>query len=333
MAGQLIDGYWRHEANFPTDAKGAFDRPESDFRNWITPDGAPGPSGEGGFEAEPGRYHLYVSYACPWASRALVFRALKGLEEMVGLSVVDPLMLENGWEFSEKPGCIPDTVNGFTYLHQLYTKAEPGVSCRAVVPVLWDKARSTIVSNESSEIIRMFNSAFDGCGARPGDYYPKALRAEIDAVNDRVYRTVNNGVYRAGFARSQNAYEKAFGELFDTLDWLDSRLGRQRYLAGGRITEADWRLFTTLVRFDLVYHTHFKCNRRRLVDYPSLWAYTRELYQVPGIAGTVNFDHIRRHYYVSQPQVNPSRIVAVGPDLDFAAPHGRERIGTPQAAQ
>jgi glutathionyl-hydroquinone reductase len=324
--GLLIDGVW-HDRWYDTGSTGGrFVRKDSRFRNWVTADGAPGPSGEGGFKAEPGRYHLYVSLACPWAHRTLIFRRLKGLEGMIGVSVVHWHMGEQGWSFEEAPGATGDRLHGSRYLHEVYTRAEPGYTGRVTVPVLWDQRRGTIVSNESSEIIRMLNSAFDGVGAKPGDYYPAALRAEIDRVNERVYATVNNGVYRAGFATTQEAYDEAVTELFASLDWLEDRLSRQRYLAGGRVTEADWRLFTTLLRFDPVYHGHFKCNLRRLVDYPNLWAYARELYQWPGVAGTVNLEHIKRHYYGSHRTVNPTGIVPKGPLLDLDAPHGRERL-------
>ncbi|MBD0271275.1 MAG: glutathione S-transferase family protein, partial [Acetobacteraceae bacterium] len=287
----------------------------------------PGPTGRGGFAAEPGRYHLYVSLACPWAHRALIMRALKGLEEAIGVSVVHWLMREDGWTFAEGPGTVPDTVNRAAFLHQVYTAADPRYTGRATVPVLWDKRNGTIVSNESSEIIRMLNSAFDGVGAKPGDHYPEPLRAEIDAINARVYDTVNNGVYKAGFATTQAAYEEAVRPLFETLEWLDARLARRRFLMGDALTEADIRLWTTLVRFDAVYAGHFKCNIRRLVDLPNLWAYARDIHQLPGVAGTVNFEHIKRHYYESHRGVNPTGIVPLGPVLDFAAPHGREELG------
>jgi len=326
--GLLIEGVW-HDQGYETQRKGGrFVRRDSRFRSWVTPDGAAGPSGGGGFAAEPGRYHLYVSLACPWAHRTLIFRALKGLEDAVGVSVVNWLMAENGWTFAPGPGVVPDALYGAQYLHELYRKADPRFSGRVTVPVLWDRQNATIVNNESSEIIRMLNSAFDGLGAKPDDYYPQALREEIDAVNARVYDTLNNGVYKSGFATTQAAYEEAVRPLFDTLDWLDERLSRQRYLCGDRITEADWRLFTTLVRFDCVYHGHFKCNIRRIIDYPHLWAYARELYQWPKIAGTVNFDHIKRHYYQSHRAINPTGIVPVGPAIDFMAPHGRGGQGT-----
>ncbi|NEP19728.1 MAG: glutathione S-transferase family protein [Leptolyngbya sp. SIO4C1] len=321
--GLLIDGVW-HDRWYDTESNdGKFKRETSSFRNWVTADGSAGPEGKDGFKAEPGRYHLYVSYACPWAHRTLIFRALKGLEEMIDLSVVNWLMGENGWSFEPGPGVIPDPIHQADYLREIYVKADPAYTGRVTVPILWDKATHTIVNNESSEIIRMFNSAFDQVGATAGDYCPEELRDEIDAVNDRVYHTVNNGVYKAGFATTQEAYEEAVMPLFESLDWLEDRLANQRYVAGDRITEADWRLFTTLLRFDPVYHGHFKCNIRRLIDYPNLWAYTRELYQMPKVAETIHFDHIKHHYYESHPQVNPTGVVPAGPKLDFSEPHGR----------
>jgi len=306
---------------------GEFVRAVSGFRNWVTPDGEAGPSGKGGFAAEPGRYHLYVSYACPWAHRTLIVRALKKLEDVISVSVVHPLMPEESWVFGEYPGATEDHLYQSGYLYELYRKADPNFDGLVTVPVLWDKQRETIVNNESSEIIRMLNSGFDQFADATVDLYPEDLREAIDAINEPIYANVNNGVYRAGFARSQGAYERAFEKLFDTLDSLEARLAQQRYLVGDRITEADWRLFTTLVRFDPVYHGHFKTNKRRLVDYPNLWAYTRELYQLPGIAETVNMDHIKTHYYASHGWVNPSRIVPAGPEIDFDEPHGRETIG------
>ena len=316
--GLLVDGVWHDKWYDTAESGGRFVRTESQFRHWVTADGAPGPNGDGGFPAEPGRYHLYVSLACPWAHRALIFRSLKGLEEMITLSVVHWLMRDEGWTFADGPGVVPDTVNGAERLHEVYVEAQPGYSGRVTVPVLWDRKRGTIVNNESSEIIRMLNSAFDGVGAKPGDYYPVALRPEIEAANDRVYATLNNGVYRAGFATSQEAYEEAVNPLFDTLDWLEARLSDGRpYLLGETLTEADWRLFTTLIRFDPVYVGHFKCNRRRIADYPHLSAYTKRLYEHPGVAGTVDFDHIKRHYYESHRHINPTGIVPVGPDLPF----------------
>jgi putative glutathione S-transferase len=324
--GQLVDGHWQEGGVGSTSADGRFVRPQSGFRNWVTADGAPGPTGRGGFAAEPGRYHLYVSYACPWAHRTLIFRSLKGLERVISVSVVHWFLGPEGWTFNPGPGVVADAINGAHCLYEIYTKADPRFTGRVTVPVLWDKATETIVNNESSEIIRMLGSAFDGICAKPGDYYPKALRPNIDAFNARIYETVNNGVYRAGFASSQEAYEEAVVPLFETLDWLDDHLSRRRYLCGAAITEADWRLFTTLIRFDPVYVGHFKCNLKRLVDYPNLSAYVRELYQRPGVRETVNFDHIKRHYYGSHERINPTRIVPVGPILDFDAPHGRERI-------
>jgi putative glutathione S-transferase len=324
--GVLVDGVWHDKWYDTRGTGGRFVRTDSSFRNWITADGSAGPSGRGGFKAEPGRYHLYVSLACPWACRALILRALKGLDGMIGLSVTHWLMAENGWTFGPGEGVVPDTVTGVSYIHQLYTKADATYSGRATVPILWDKQRGTIVNNESSEIIRMFNSAFDGVGAEPGDYYPEALHAEIDALNARVYATVNNGVYKTGFATKQAAYEAAVGPLFATLDWLDERLQDRRFLLGGEPTEADWRLFTTLIRFDPVYVGHFKCNIRRLVDYPNLFAYTRDLYQWPRVRGTVNFQHIKRHYYMSHTSINPTGIVPMGPQIDFDAPHGRDKF-------
>ncbi|MGY6570375.1 MAG: glutathione S-transferase family protein [Salinarimonas sp.] len=325
--GLLVDGHWQDRWYDTESTGGRFQRQESQFRNWVTPDGSPGPSGEGGFKAEPGRYHLYVSLACPWAHRTLIFRKLKGLEQMISLSVVHWAMLDEGWTFQEGEGVIPDTVNNARVMHEVYTTADPVYTGRVTVPVLWDKQRETIVSNESAEIIRMLNSAFDGVGATPGDYYPQALREEIDAINARVYDTVNNGVYKSGFATTQEAYEEAVKPLFATLDDLDARLATKRYLTGDTITEADWRLFTTLVRFDAVYVGHFKCNLRRIVDYPHLSGYLRELYQWPGVRETVNFTHIKNHYYYSHDTINPHRVVPLGPVLDLDAPHGREAIG------
>lgn len=324
--GLLVDGQWHDQWYDTKKTAGRFQRSEAQFRNWVTADGAPGPSGRGGFSAEAGRYHLYVSLACPWAHRTLIFRALKGLSDMIGVSVVHPFMGDQGWTFATGPGVVADAVNGADLLHQVYTRAAADYSGRVTVPVLWDKSQNTIVTNESSEIIRMFNSAFDGVGALKGDYYPEALRSQIDEINERVYHTVNNGVYRAGFATTQEAYEEAVVELFDTLDFLEARLSQQRYLVGDRLTEADWRLFTTLVRFDPVYVGHFKCNTRRIIDYPNLWGLTRELYQVPGVAETVDMKHIKDHYYGSHTSINPTRIVPVGPEIDFLAPHDRARL-------
>ncbi len=322
--GLLIDGRWSDQWYDTKDSGGAFKRDTAKFRNWVTADGAPGPTGRGGFRAESGRYHLYVSYACPWAHRALIFRALKGLTDHITVSAVHPDMLANGWEFrTDFDGATGDALFGSDYLHQVYTRAEPAASGRVTVPVLWDRETGRIVSNESSEIIRMMNAAFDGLTGNTEDYWPEDLRAEIEPVNARIYDTLNNGVYKAGFATTQVAYDAAVGPLFDTLDWLEARLATHRWLMGDRLTEADWRLFTALVRFDAVYHGHFKCNRARIVDYPNLWAYTRALYQHPGVAPTVRMDHIVRHYHYSHETINPHRIVPVGPRLDFTAPHGR----------
>lgn len=324
--GLLVDGRWQDKWYDTKATGGTFERSASKFRNWVTADGSAGPTGDGGFKAEPGRYHLYVSLACPWAHRTLIFRALKRLEDAISVSIVHHFMGEQGWTFLAKDGATGDTLYGLDYLHQVYTKADPAYSGRVTVPVLWDKQRETIVNNESSEIIRMLNSAFDEWGDATLDLYPEALRSEIDAVNATVYPNVNNGVYRAGFATTQSAYEEAFAQLFQTLDGLDERLSRQRYLAGNRLTEADWRLFTTLVRFDAVYVGHFKCNLKRIADYPNLSNYLRELYQVPGVAGTVNLHHIKHHYYGSHRAINPTGIVPVGPALDFDAPHDRGRL-------
>ena len=324
--GLLVDGEWRDQWYDTKATGGRFKRDTSRFRNWITGDGRAGPSGASGFQAEAGRYHLYVSYACPWAHRTLIFRRLKGLEDMIPVSVVHWYMAENGWTFAEGDGVVADPIHDADYMYQVYQAADSSYTGRVTVPVLWDRNKNTIVSNESADIIRMFNSAFDGIGATEGDYYPEDLREEIDEINARVYTTVNNGVYKAGFATTQEAYEEAVEPLFESLDWLDGRLSTQRYLLGDRITEADWRLFTTLLRFDPVYVGHFKCNRRRIVDYPNLWPYVRDLYQVPGVAGTVHMDHIKSHYYMSHETINPTRIVPVGPDIDFSEPHGREGL-------
>ena len=322
--GQLVDGKW-HDTWYDTSKTGgAFKRSTAGFRNWVTPDGSAAPSGSGGFKAESGRYHLYVSLACPWAHRTLIFRALKGLTDHIDISVVHPDMLTDGWTFaSDYPGATGDRLFGLPFLRDIYTRTDPKVSGRVTVPILYDTQRETIVSNESSEIIRMFNGAFDDITGNRDDYWPEALRDDIETVNERVYDTVNNGVYKAGFATTQAAYDAAVVPLFETLDWLEDHLNTNRYLMGDRLTEADWRLFPTLVRFDSVYPLHFKCNRKRIVDYPNLWAYTRELYQVPGVAGTVNLDHIVRHYHYSHETINPYRIIPINPVLDFLAPHRR----------
>jgi putative glutathione S-transferase len=322
--GLLVDGEW-HDVWYDTKSSGGkFVRSAAQFRNWITPTGEAGPSGSDGFKAESGRYHLYVSLACPWAHRTLIFRSLKGLNEHVTVDVVHPDMLASGWEFgTDYPGATRDSLFSHSFAHQIYTQADPTYSGRVTVPILWDKERGTIVSNESSEIIRMFNSAFDGITGNTLDFWPKAQRDEIEEVNERIYDTLNNGVYKCGFATTQAAYDAAIDPLFETLDWLDACLSTQRYLMGDTQTEADWRLFTTLVRFDPVYYAHFKCSKKRLIDYPNLWAYTRDLYQTPGVAETVNFDHIRRHYFYSHTSINPTQIVPSEPILDFNAPHGR----------
>ncbi|MCB1471104.1 MAG: glutathione S-transferase family protein [Rhizobiaceae bacterium] len=326
--GLLVDGKWQDKWYDTKSTGGKFERSASRFRNWVTRDGSAGPSGENGFKAEAGRYHLYVSLACPWAHRTLIFRKLKKLEDVITVSIVHHHMGENGWTFLEEDGATGDTLYGLKFLHQIYTKADPAYSGRVTVPVLWDKQRETVVSNESAEIIRMLNSAFDEFGDARVDFYPNALRDDIDEINDLVYANVNNGVYRAGFATKQSAYEEAFTSLFETLDKLEDRLSGHKYLTGPRITEADWRLFTTLVRFDPVYVGHFKCNLRRIADYPNLSNYLRDLFQVPGVSETVNLLHIKHHYYGSHPTINPTGIVPVGPEIDFSLPHDRARFDT-----
>jgi len=325
MMGLLIEGEWRDQWYDTKSTGGAFKRQEAQFRNWVTPDGAPGQTGEGGFAAESGRYHLYVSHACPWANRTMIFRSLKGLEDHIGVSVVHPDMLGDGWTFdTDFDGATGDRLFGSDYMRDIYLRADPEVTTRVTVPVLWDTKTGRIVSNESAEIIRMFNSAFDGITGNTLDFHPEDLRPRIDEINARVYSDINNGVYKSGFATTQDAYDEAVHALFDALDWVEGILAENRYLTGGRITEADWRLFTTLVRFDSVYHLHFKCNRRRVIDYPNLWAYTRELYQWPGVAKTVHLDHIVRHYHYSHDSINPHRIIPINPEIDWWAPHGRE---------
>jgi putative glutathione S-transferase len=318
VKGKLQDDWYESETE-----SGEFIRQDSQFRNWITPNGQPGPTGEGGFVAEPDRYHLYVSYACPWAHRTLIVRKLKKLEGIVSVNVVHPNMGSKGWDFGDYPGATGDTLYHFKYLHEAYALAQPDYSGIVTVPVLWDKQRHTIVNNESSEIIRMFNQAFDQWGDARLDLYPEPLRADIDAINALVYDNINNGVYRVGFARNQRAYEHAFDVLFAALDEIEARLAVHRYLVGQQITEADWRLFVTLIRFDAVYVGHFKCNLRRIADYPNLSNYLRELYQMPGIAETVNFSHIKQHYYYSHTDINPTRIVPKGPELDLESAHNR----------
>ena len=324
--GLLINGHW-HDQWYDTKATGGeFKRSDAVFRNWITTDGSAGSSGVGGFKAEAGRYHLYVSLACPWAHRTLIYRELKGLQKMIGVSIVSPHMLEQGWTFhaDHSDDLVGDPLYGFNYAHELYTKAMAAYTGRVTVPILWDKQQGTIVSNESAEIIRMFNSAFDSIGAKTLDLYPEALQDDIDNWNDFIYANINNGVYRAGFASTQVAYADAFEQLFSALDKVEEQLSQQRYLTGATITEADWRLFTTLVRFDAVYVGHFKCNRKRIVDMPNLWGYLKELYQQPGVADTVNMEHIKTHYYASHATINPTGVVPLGPELDFMATHGRD---------
>ena len=324
--GLLVNGNWQDRWYDTTSTDGRFKRQEQAFRNWITPDGVPGPMGAGGYAAATDRYHLSVGLACPWAHRTLILRALKGLDAMLPVSVVHWYMAESGWTFTAGDGVIADPVNDAEFLHQVYTAADPAFTGRVTVPVLWDKATGAIVNNESSEIIRILNSSFDELGALPGDYYPEAYRSEIDAINARVYSTLNNGVYKSGFATTQAAYEENVYPLFETLDWLEGILRERRYLVGEDFTEADIRLFTTLIRFDAVYVSHFKCNLRRLVDYPNLWAYTREIYQHPKIRPTVNFEHIKKHYFVSHTAVNPTGIVPAGPALDYDRAHDRSRL-------
>ncbi len=324
--GLLVDGVWQDEQHSTRTPGGRFVRPTTRFRNWVTQDGSPSPTGVGGFAAARGRYHLYVALPCPWAHRTVIMRMLKGLEDVVSMSVLEPLYGPHGWRFGTSPGTSPDSMNGASELAEIYLRADPRYTGRVSVPALWDKERRTIVNNESAEIIRMLNGAFGRFTNVRTDYYPPALREEIDRVNALVYENVNNGVYRAGFATAQEAYEEAFHAVFGALDELERRLSRQRYLVGRDITEADWRLFTTLVRFDAVYYSHFKCNLRRIIDYPNLSNYLRDLYQQGGVAATVNMDHIKRHYYGSQRHVNPTGIVPLGPQLDFSAPHDRGRF-------
>ena len=322
--GHLDKGTWTTVSIDASAEDGAFKRAQSQFRNWVTPDGQPGPTGKGGFTPDSGRYHLYVSYACPWAHRTLIFRQLKDLADHVSVSAVHPDMLDRGWTFrTDDHGAAGDHLFGSSFLHEIYTRADPFYSGRVTVPILWDKKTNSIVSNESSEIIRMLNSAFNGITGNTDDYWPEHLRDDIEALNDRIYDTVNNGVYKSGFATSQQAYEDGVNPLFDSLDWIEDILSKNRYLSGDHLTEADWRLWTTLARFDLVYHGHFKCNRKKLIEYPNIWAYTRELYQIPGVAETTHFDHITHHYHYSHDMINPNRIIPTGPDLDWNEPHGR----------
>jgi putative glutathione S-transferase len=324
--GLLQNGQWVDQWYDTKSSGGRFVRIAPQFRNWVTADGSAGPSGASGFKAEAGRYHLYVSLACPWAHRTIIFRTLKGLEEMISVSIVHWYMAENGWTFQSGDGVVADPENNADFMYQVYTAAKSDYSGRVTVPVLWDRQTKTIVNNESSEIIRMFNTAFDGVGATAGDYYSGSLRAEIDTLNARIYDTVNNGVYKAGFATTQEAYDEAVAPLFDTLDFLEERLSTQRYLTGSTITEADWRLFTTLVRFDPVYVGHFKCNIRRIADYEHLSGYIRDLYQQPGVAATVDMQHIKNHYYASHESINPSRVIPMGPAIDYGSPHTRMKL-------
>lgn len=319
--GLLVDGKWQDKWYDTSKNGGKFERQASKFRDNVSNDE------DAKYPVESGRYHLYVSLACPWAHRALIFRKLKGLEEHIDVSVVHPEMLDNGWEFKEYPGSTGDKLYGFDYTHQIYTKAKPEITTRVTVPILWDKQTETIVNNESAEIIRIFNSGFNALTSNDDDYYPEAFRQEIDDINEMVYHDINNGVYKAGFATTQKAYEEAVNALFHALDIVEERLSKQRYLVGSNITEADWRLFTTLIRFDAVYHGHFKCNKKQIADYPNIYGYMKELYQVPGVAETVNFDHIKRHYYFSHTMINPTQIIPVGPEQDLMSPHGRENIG------
>jgi putative glutathione S-transferase len=324
--GLLVEGKWHTDWYDTESTGGRFERKDASFRNWITAGGEPGPTGKGGFKAESGRYHLYISLACPWAHRTLIFRVLKGLEAMISVSVVNSFMGDEGWTFSPGHGVVEDTVNGKNRLHEVYSLAMPDYTGRVTVPVLWDKQQHTIVSNESADIIRMFNSAFDQVGAKPGDFYPEEKREQIDAINELVYNGFNNGVYRAGFATEQQAYDEAVADVFNVLDQVEQKLTTQRYLAGDQLTEADWRMFTTLVRFDAVYVGHFKCNKKRIVDYPVLSNYLRELYQHPGIAETVDIDYIKAHYYGSHETINPTRIIPLGPELNFNQTHDRASI-------
>ena len=325
--GHLQDGEWVTESLKSKEKDGTFKRPDTIFRNWITADGSAGPTGSGGYKAEAGRYHLYLAWACPWAHRTLLFRKLKGLDDLISVSFVHPDMMDKGWTFAtDFPGSDGDPLFGKEYAYEIYQKADPKVTCRVTVPILWDKQTDTIVSNESSEIIRMFNSAFNDLTGNTDDYWPEDLREAIEPVNARIYDTLNNGVYRSGFSTTQSAYDAAVTALFDTMEWLEERLSSNLYLMGDRLTEADWRLFPTLYRFDSVYHLHFKCNRKRVIDYPNLWAYTRELYQMPGISETVNMPQVVRHYHYSHESVNPHRIIPINPILDWDEPHGRDQL-------
>ena len=324
--GLLVDGKWVDQWYDTKKSGGKFVRSVAQLRNWITADGSAGPSGEAGFKAESGRYHLYISNACPWAHRTMIFRELKGLTDHISVDIVHPDMLENGWHFEHHQDAKGDSLFGSDFMHQIYTQSIPDYTGRVTVPVLWDKEQNKIVSNESSEIIRMFNSAFDGITGNSDDFWPTDMRDAIEDVNDPIYHNINNGVYKSGFATSQSAYDEAVQALFDQMEKVETRLADNRYLMGEKVTEADWRLFTTLVRFDCVYHLHFKCNRRRLIDYPNLWGYARELYQWPGVAKTLNFDHIIRHYHFSHDSINPHRIIPINPIIDWHEPHGRDHL-------
>ena len=324
--GQLINGKWMDQRIDTIATGGKFIRNDASFRNWITADGSAGPTGSNGYIAESGRYHLYVSLACPWAHRTLIFRQLKDLQDHITVDYVHPDMLDNGWSFDLNGPAQGDSLFGSQFAHQIYTKADPNVTTRVTVPILWDKKTNTIVSNESSEIIRMFNSAFNSISGNTDDYWPAERHAEIEEVNERIYQNINNGVYKSGFASSQSAYDEAVHNLFDALDWVEERLSEKRYLMGEQITEADWRLFTTLARFDAVYVLHFKCNRKRIVDYQNLWGYARELYQWDGVAQTTNFDHIIRHYHYSHESINPHRIIPINPIINWDEPHERALI-------
>lgn len=328
--GLLVNGEWQDKWYDTANSDGEFEREAAQLRNWVTADGSAGPTGEAGFKAESGRYHLYISLACPWAHRTLIFRRLKGLESHIGLSIVSPDMLDKGWTFIKNPNdenddaCTGDSLMNLEHMHQVYTTNKKNYSGRVTVPALWDKKQNCIVSNESSEIIRMFNSAFNEITGNTDDYHPKELHSQIDQINSSVYDNINNGVYRCGFATSQSAYERAYSRLFNKIDNIENTLSKNRYLCGDKITEADWRLFTTLIRFDSVYHGHFKCNKKRIEDYPNISNYVRELYQWDGIANTVNFHHIKRHYYYSHDMINPTRVVPAGPEIDYSRPHNRE---------
>jgi putative glutathione S-transferase len=323
--GMMVEGKWDDKAT-PRTVKGAFQRPDSIFRNWITADGSAGPTGKGGFKAEAGRYHLYVTHNCPWAYRTTIFRKIKGLEGVISTAIAGSDRKDEGWTFTDEPGTVADEVLHVFRLHEVYTRVNPTYTGSVTVPCLWDKKTQSIVNNESSEIIRMFNSAFRDVVPETVDYYPEPLRAEIDKINETVYANVNNGVYRCGFATAQDAYEEAYDRLFNTLDMLEERLGRQRYLVGDRLTEADWRLFSTLIRFDPVYYLNFKCNKKHIYEYNNLWNFTLELYQHPGVAEVTNFYHIKRGYFHLMPHINPLGIVPKGPDLDFSQPHNRDRF-------